>query len=65
MEPASCYYCSTTEGEPEFHPNLGPHSLHLKPNILHLYTGAMMRDLAVQQYHRVNPEWYRSALNEP
>ena len=24
-----------------------------------------MRDLAVEQYHMVYPEWYRSALNQP
>ena len=23
LEPVPCYYCSTTEGEPELHPNRG------------------------------------------
>ena len=29
---------------------------------LHLYTGAMMRDLTVEQYHTVYHEWNGSAL---
>ena len=37
LEPASCYYCSTTEGEPELHPKQGFSILHLQTDILHLY----------------------------
>ena len=33
--------------------------------ILHLYTGAMMTDLAVEQYHLVYPEHNGSALTQP
>ena len=33
--------------------------------ILHFYTGAMMRDLTVEQYHMVYPEWNGLALNWP
>ena len=57
LEPAPCYYCSTTEGEPELHPG------HLQPDILHIYTDAMMKDLTVEQYHMMYPEWYGSALS--
>ena len=59
------YYCSTTEGEPELHPKQEASILHLQPDILHLYTGAMMRDHAVEQYHMVYLEWYGSVLNQP
>ena len=57
MEPAPCYYCSTTEGEHELHPNQGArryshifYSFTREPAIIHLYTGAVMRELTVEQY---------------
>ena len=33
--------------------------------ILHLYTGAMMTDLTVEQYYKVYHEWSRSAFTQP
>ena len=36
-----------------------------EPANLYLYTGAVMRDLAVEQYHTVQPEWNRSTLTWP
>ena len=32
--------------------------------ILYLYTGAMMRDLRVEQYHMVGPKWHGSVLTQ-
>ena len=61
-------YCSTKEGEPELTPIRGLENQAVctfTPHILHLYTGAMMRDLAVEQCHMVYPEQDGSALNQP
>ena len=46
------------EGEPKL-------TFTREPAILHLYTGTMMRDLTVEQYHTVYAEWKESALTRP
>ena len=58
LGPMPCCYCSTTEGEPELTSTRETHSLHP-------YTGAMMRDLTVEQCHTANPEQNRSVLTQP
>ena len=50
LESAPCYYCSTTEGEPELYPTKVTLHSTPQPSILHLYPGAMMRDLTVEQH---------------
>ena len=50
-------YCPTTEGEPEL-----TTSQSVPLHWCHDETGAMMRDLIVDQYHMVYPEWNGSAL---
>ena len=59
-----CYY-STKEREPELTSTEIKQGCALTLTILHLYTGAVMRDLAMEQYHMVYPEWHGSALNQP
>ena len=62
-----CCYCSTTEGEPELTSTREPSSLHPSWGlpILHLYTGAMMKDLTVEQCCTVYPEGNKSVLTQP
>ena len=43
------------------YPLLVPHTAA----ILYLYTGTVMRDLAMEQYHLVYPEWNGSTLTQP
>ena len=50
LEPVPCYYYSTTEGEPELYLNKGDIPFCTPAGILHLYTGAMARDLTVEQH---------------
>ena len=38
LEPAPCYYCSTTEGEPELHFKTGSQQIHPQPGILYFYS---------------------------
>ena len=59
------YFYSTTEGEPELHPSKGSTQsapLHWdRASILYLYTGDVIRDLAVE----TTPKWYGPLLNQP
>ena len=52
-----CSYWTTTEGEPEL-------CTLTRAAILYLYTGAMMRDITVEQYYMVYPGWNGSALTQ-
>ena len=61
---SSCYH-SPTEGEPELtsSENLQNQALCAITTNLYLYTGPIMRDLTVEQYHMVYPEWNGSVLS--